>query len=100
MASDSDSLSPIPENGKVFDFSEIEREENKRLRNSGLEYISRTGRTVAAKTQTGNFTDLWKFVGQFLAQKSGPLSRFQEMSLICQSVLLISWICNKGQVCI
>lgn len=55
MASDSDSLSPIPENGKVFNWTEEEREENKRLRNQGLEYISRTGRTVAAKTQPGTF---------------------------------------------
>lgn len=53
MASDSDSLSPIPENGRIFDFTEEEREENKRLRNAGLEYISRTGRTVAAKKQPG-----------------------------------------------
>lgn len=53
MASDSDSLSPIPENGRIFDWTEEEREENKRLRNAGLEYISRTGRTVAAKKQPG-----------------------------------------------
>lgn len=31
-----------------------QRRENKKLRNSGLEYISRSGKTVAAKKQPGN----------------------------------------------
>ena len=31
-----------------------QRRENKKLRNAGLEYISRSGKTVAAKKQPGN----------------------------------------------
>lgn len=73
MASDSDSLSPIPENGRTFDWTEEEREENKRLRNAGLEYISRTGRTVAAKKQPGKLLICGNLILMH-SSKSRPLS--------------------------
>ncbi|XP_054285554.1 uncharacterized protein LOC129002067 [Macrosteles quadrilineatus] len=69
MASDSDSLSPIPENGKAFDWTDEDREENKRLRNAGLEYISRTGRTIAAKKQADQLCNCPQKCGEKIPQE-------------------------------
>lgn len=53
MASETVSLGPNHVNNPMF-WSVHQRRENKKLRNAGLEYISRSGKTVAAKKQPGN----------------------------------------------
>uniref|UniRef100_A0A1B6CT33 Uncharacterized protein n=1 Tax=Clastoptera arizonana TaxID=38151 RepID=A0A1B6CT33_9HEMI len=49
MASENEDTDPINQN--LLHWSKRDRRENKKLRNSGLEYISRSGKTIAAKTQ-------------------------------------------------
>lgn len=51
MASENRSLGPSDNN--TIHWSKQDRRENKKLRNAGLEYISRSGKTIAAKKQPG-----------------------------------------------